>query len=594
MARKTRIELNDFDEIINDERYIIDKEAKKEKRREKREKRRLIAEYDKDDLIGKAERKHKATIISLIAAGSLVIIFFITTIIISATLNKGEVYAGVYFNNYSLYGMTKKEIEDYINKTYIDPFKNKKLIISYEDKEIVTTLYDVTKTPDPKKVADDAYKVARNGNIYSRLFKVMNLKSEPVKMKFTLSLDKEILEQLINNLKDELYEAKEDPSYKILPNSVVFRGGKNGSEMNQLKLENDINDAIYELLETKNGTSVEKVVVEISTIKFKPLNVDEIFNEVYVKPVDSTYDRISPKEILITDSTPGKKLDRDALNNIVSRINKGENVIFEELPILDVEPEITREFLESTLVNYTIATSSNKNNNNDDMTDPARMEDRATNIQKCVDALNRYILFPGEEFNFWEALGTFNESTGYVYAFDNSAAAEQKVLGGGISQVASALYLAAFTSELEIVEHHNYPYTVNYGPLGFDAHVVKGSKNLIFKNTLEFPIRIVCSYEDETIKVEILGTDTNSNVRIRTSSTTKAISYDTEYIDDPSLPEGTEFITKGGIMGYEVQLFKRIIMNGVELLSEHIGTVVYQPRNQVITRGTGQIEDIEE
>ena len=177
---------------------------------------------------------------------------------------------------------------------------------------------------------------------------------------------------------------------------------------------------------------------------------------------------------------------------------------------------------------------------------------------------------------------------------DNSAAAEQKVLGGGISQVASALYLAAFTSELEIVEHHNYPYTVNYGPLGFDAHVVKGSKNLIFKNTLEFPIRIVCSYEDETIKVEILGTDTNSNVRIRTSSTTKAISYDTEYIDDPNLPEGTEFITKGGIMGYEVQLFKRIIMNGVELLSEHIGTVVYQPRNQVITRGTGQIEDIEE
>ena len=47
-------------------------------------------------------------------------------------------------------------------------------------------------------------------------------------------------------------------------------------------------------------------------------------------------------------------------------------------------------------------------------------------------------------------------------------------------------------------------------------------------------------------------------------------------------------------MGYEVQLFKRIIMNGVELLREHIGTVVYQPRNPVITRGTGQIEDIEE
>ena len=160
MARKTRIELNDFDEIINDERYIIDKEAKKEKRREKREKRRLIAEYDKDDLIGKAERKHKATIISLIAAGSLVIIFFITTIIISATLNKGEVYAGVYFNNYSLYGMTKKEIEDYINKTYIDPFKTKAHNLLRRQGNCNNTLRCYQNT-HPKKVADDAYKVAR-------------------------------------------------------------------------------------------------------------------------------------------------------------------------------------------------------------------------------------------------------------------------------------------------------------------------------------------------------------------------------------------------------------------------------------------------
>lgn len=586
MAPKNRIELNDFDEILNDERYKIDKD-KKESKKKNKERRRIIDEYNKEEILGKAEKKQKATITGLIVAGSLVLTLFISIIVISAILNKGEVYAGIYFNDHSLYGMTKNEVEEFVTKTYIDPFKSKKLNISYEGKLVETTLYEVTNTPNAKKIAEDAYNVARKGNIFSRLTKVMSLKSNPIKMEFQLSLNKEILEENINALKDPVYTPKEDPSYTILPNSVTFRGGKNGSEINQEKVESDINEAIYELLETKNGNNVANVIVEVKTIKFTPLNADEIFDKVYVEPVDATFEKISRTEVVISDSIDGRIIDKDALIQLVSRINNGENIIFEELPIVDKKPEVSREHLEKNLMTYPISSASNKNNSNDDITDPSRMDERATNIEKCVSTLNGIILLPGEEFNFWNELGVFNESVGYVIAYDNSPGADTKVLGGGISQVASALYLAALTSELDITEHHNYPYMVNYGPLGFDAHVVKGTKNLVFKNTLEFPIKLSFSFENDTINVQILGTDTNSNTRIQTNTTSKPISYTTEYVDDPNLPEGTELITKGGVMGYEVKLYKRTIINGTELLNELIGTVIYEPRNLIITRGTG-------
>ncbi|MDD2448018.1 MAG: VanW family protein, partial [Tissierellia bacterium] len=263
----------------------------------------------------------------------------------------------------------------------------------------------------------------------------------------------------------------------------------------------------------------------------------------------------------------------------------GEDIIYEQIQIIDAEPIVSTADLE-LLMTYTISSASSRNTSGDDITDPARMEERQINIERAINSLNNIILLPGEVFNFWDEIGSFRQSSGYVMAYDNSAGALEKVLGGGISQLASAIYYAALTSDLEIGEQSNYPYTVNYGPLGFDAHVIKNEKNLVFINSLDFPIRISLSYEDHVISAKILGTDTNSNREIKTHSESKAISFKTIYIEDPNLEEGTEILTQAGIMGYEVQVFKKRLVNGVELISELLGTVAYEARDEIITIGT--------
>lgn len=597
MARKYKIELNDFDEILNDEKYLVDKEdRKKEKEKEEKKtntKKFSIDEYNDDELALKncktlKDLRHKASVIVPVVLGVLILVFVVIAIIITASLNNNKVYAGVYFNNQSLYGMTKSEVKEYVTNKYITPFKNKELNISYNGQTIKTTMYDFTITPDSDRIAEEAFNVARKGNILSRLFKVMSLKSKPVNIQFVLDINNDKLLETVDALNAQIYEEAINPSYTILPNSVTFKGGKNGMSINKEKLRVDIITAIADLLEKKTEDNSANITAEIAIDHFVPLSENEIFNKVYVEPIDAGFSKITRTQLSISDSVPGRALEREKLKEIIDRINNGENIVFEELPIIEVEPEVTTEQLQKSILSYVMSSASSKNTSDDDVTDITRMQERDTNIQKVVDALNGLILLPDEMFNFWNEIGDI--SSEFILAYDNSPAAMEKVLGGGISQVASCIYLAAFSTDITIDEHHSYPYTVNYGPLGLDAHVVKDSKNLIFTNSYDFPIRIDITYDNDTINVKIIGTNLNDGKSIQPTVKSTPISYETEYIEDPNLDEGTEILQQSGIVGYEVRIYKKRLINGIELITEHIATETYQSRKEIVIKGTKPIE----
>ncbi len=593
MSQKNRIELNDFDDILNDNNKVSEENTFKEisdknNSKTKKQKKNLIDEYSEEENESKDRRplKQKMAIILPVTFGVLVLALVIAAISISVILNNGKIYAGVYFNDDSLYGMTKRETEEFIHNKYIKPFESKNITIKYEDKSITNNLAFYVNVPDAKDIANKAYTIARKGNSFSRLKQVMALKSKPVKLKYEISLNNAKLNEIINNLNENIFIEVKNPTYTVLPNSVTFTGGKNGLSINKENLENDILTTINALFNSENTES--DITAEIVQINFKPLSETEIFNKVYVAPQDASYSKISRSELVITDSYPGKGLETVALNSLLQRINSGEDIIFEELPIVDIEPTITRANLLDTLIAYSLSSSSSINTNHDDVTDITRALERAINIGKSVDAINDLILLPGEEFNFWNELGDFGEDAGYVNAYDNSPGSDDKVMGGGLSQVASAIYLSAFTADLEILEHHNYKYIVNYGPLGCDAYVSANANNLIFKNTLEFPIRIVLTYENDTINAKILGTDTNSNKSVQVYVEPTLVQYKTNYTEDETLPYGTQRIDQSGIIGYEIKIYKKRIVGTTEILSEYVKTIKYDSRDEIILIGTKQ------
>ena len=114
-------------------------------------------------------------------------------------------------------------------------------------------------------------------------------------------------------------------------------------------------------------------------------------------------------------------------------------------------------------------------------------------------------------------------------AYDNGEVVQE--IGGGICQVSSTLYCAIMFAQLETVERTNHYFKVDYLDYGLDATVSWPSPDFKFKNSRDYPVKIVayCNDEDKSLTIEIWGTDVDgSYVELRT---TKLVVYDSVYVN---------------------------------------------------------------
>jgi vancomycin resistance protein YoaR len=115
---------------------------------------------------------------------------------------------------------------------------------------------------------------------------------------------------------------------------------------------------------------------------------------------------------------------------------------------------------------------------------------KATNVENASAKIDNLILYPGESLSVDRAIQERTRANGYVYApqFDNGRVVEG--MGGGICQVCTTLYGALLRAGIIPIERHPHSMVVTYVPIGLDAAIAKGYKDLVFENTLDYPICI--------------------------------------------------------------------------------------------------------
>lgn len=82
---------------------------------------------------------------------------------------------------------------------------------------------------------------------------------------------------------------------------------------------------------------------------------------------------------------------------------------------------------------------------------------------------------------------------------------DSKGYGGGVCQTSSTLYNAVLNAGLEVVERHPHSKSVQYVEKDKDAATDYGGIDFKFKNSLNYPIKIVSIVENGTVKISILG-----------------------------------------------------------------------------------------
>lgn len=133
---------------------------------------------------------------------------------------------------------------------------------------------------------------------------------------------------------------------------------------------------------------------------------------------------------------------------------------------------------------------------------------KLANIARGASLLDLNLIPPGASWSFWSRIG--KPTAGNGFAAGRNIVEGRLVLqaGGGLCQLSSLLYHLALIAGLEVTERHHHSIDIyreeeRFTPLGADATVVWGVRDLRLRNPYRFPVGIGCRVEGHSVRGEI-------------------------------------------------------------------------------------------
>ena len=140
-------------------------------------------------------------------------------------------------------------------------------------------------------------------------------------------------------------------------------------------------------------------------------------------------------------------------------------------------------------------------------------ENKKHNLRLAIEKIQQIQILPSQIFSYWHLIPQPVPQNGFKKGrnlLGNELALDY---GGGLCQLSGIIYHLALETGLEIVERHPHSLDIytedsRYCPLGSDATVVYGHKDLRFRNNLGFPICFEFEVLEEEIWIHLCAAET--------------------------------------------------------------------------------------
>lgn len=398
------------------------------------------------------------------------------------------------------------------------------------------------------------------------------------------------LRNIINNLSDDLGEKEVKFIYENNTKSFSFNDlgvvplkDSTFEKIANFGKEGFVTNKWYYLLYTLRNKTDFTLQKELD--KAKAYKAIYSFVQSYaVKPQDAKIIVSDNDEIVTVPAVIGKQADvSKAVDQLESLLNTDLQANSFEIKIasMAVNPDVTDQDIENMHITGKIAEVTTYFN--------AANKERTHNIKIASSKLQDYLIPPGAIFSFNEAVGPRTKEAGYKDAMVIVENVFEPGLGGGICQVSSTIYNAALKANLPIVERRRHSLLVNYVPPGLDATVVYGFLDFKFENNTGGYIWVKSKVNNNSLTIKLFGwKEKLPNASI--SRTETKIRPPVEYIEDSTLPKGTEVVEKEGHVGYKVQVVRTVKnQDGKVLSKEIISNDTYPPEKRVVRIGVAEV-----
>jgi vancomycin resistance protein YoaR len=223
-------------------------------------------------------------------------------------------------------------------------------------------------------------------------------------------------------------------------------------------------------------------------------------------------------------------------------------------------------------------------------------EGRRNNVQVAASKFHGVVIKPGQVFSFNEWLGEVTEEEGYdesLIIFGNETIPD---VGGGVCQVSTTAYRAAFWAGFPIVERWAHAYRVGYyeqgnQPVGFDATIYSPDVDLKFVNDSPYHLLVetYTNSADSSLTFKFYSTGQGRTIELEGPEVFDVIEHgDPVYKEDPDIAPGqikqVEWATNG-----LTSVITRVIRNveSGEVISREEFTSKFRPWNAVYLVGPG-------
>ncbi len=491
----------------------------------------------------------------------------------SADPNDGKILDNVIIADVNVGGLTKTEAISAVKLATSATYTKQDMVINLSGIELRLTPKDTKAELDVKAAVNAAYDYGRTGTKAEQAQALENSRTEQhiIGLLPYLNLNTTYIKETLSAYATESGSTLTQATHKLEGPAPALSAEKFDEKaptqtlvitLGTPGIGFDVNSVYDQVLD---AYSLHRFLVEVENVETTrdpdPVDLEAIYKEYYIEPVNATVDLQNFKN---ESGSYGYGFDLEAAQKLIDKAEFGQEV---RIPMEYIPPELLSadSFLKDTLGEYRTRTTGN--------------DDRNKNLSLACQAIHGTVLDPGESLDFRSAL---SKVSGFRVAPQDTGREDAEK--GGVTQVASTLYYAALLSDLSVPSRANHDFVPSFIEPGLDA-----TESLKITNSTGFPIRIEAEVSGGYVKVKIIGTEERSHYIGLDYTISNTYEPEVEYQDfawdnDEGYQDGD--VIEEGSAGYLVKSYKikYSTESGKELSRDFIANSQYPGEVKIIAR----------
>jgi vancomycin resistance protein YoaR len=294
-------------------------------------------------------------------------------------------------------------------------------------------------------------------------------------------------------------------------------------------------------------------------------------------PRDATFRIGAGNRVRVVAAEPGRRVDvADTKHNLLSAMLSSSNRRA-DLVVFSAAPERTTRDAKAMGITGLVGAYE---------TFYGGVPNRIHNVQLVAHLIDDHFIAPGEEFSFNGTTGERTPDKGFLEAPVIINGELKTGLGGGICQVSTTTFNAAYDAGLSITERTNHALYISHYPLGRDATVNYPDTDLKFENDTGHWLWLRTFVGSSSLTVALYGTPQHRRVESEVSPLVVTGEPPVKRVPDPNLEVGQTSLEEYGSPSRSTNVRRRVYKSNGKLLYDHTWYSSYVAEPRVVRVGT--------